>query len=90
MIFFPDRFRVGGVRFPTNSINLKAWEYGMIAYLMKISNSKYSFFSRLTKFRQFMFKRTHCILTSSDGPTKFHTVEVCMSGYIVQYSIMKM
>jgi len=53
VIFFPDRLGVGGVRFPTNSIPLddriiKAWEYGLVAYLMKIPDPMYLFFSRLS------------------------------------------
>jgi len=54
-VFFPDRSGVGGVRFPANSIPLddpimKAWEYGMVAYLMEIPDPGYPFFSFFTKF----------------------------------------
>jgi len=46
---FPNRVGVGGVRFPTNSIPpenpiMKAWEYQMIAYFLKIPNPKNPFF----------------------------------------------
>ena len=55
MIFFPDRFGVGDIRIPANSIPLadpimKACDYEMVAYLMEIPYLKYPFFSRLTKF----------------------------------------
>ena len=55
-IFFPDRSRAGDFRFPTNSISLddpimKAWEYEIVAYLMKMLDPKFSFCSRLTKFQ---------------------------------------
>ena len=55
MIYFPDKFRAGGVSFPVNSISshdpvIKAWEYWMIVYFMKIPDPQFSFFLRLTKF----------------------------------------
>jgi len=55
MIYFLDKSGVGGVSFPVNSISsndpvIKACEYGMIVYFMKIPDPKFSFFSRLTKF----------------------------------------
>ena len=49
---------------------MKVWKYRMVVYLMKILYLKYSFFSRLTKFQQFMFRRIHWILPSPDGPRK--------------------
>ena len=55
-MYFLDRSGVGGVSFSVNSISpddpiMKAWEYGMVVYLMEIPNPKYPFFSRLTKFQ---------------------------------------
>ena len=60
---------------PINSISpydsiMKAWKYGMLVYLMEISDPKYPFFSRLVKFQQCMFKKIHWILTYLDGSTK--------------------
>ena len=49
---------------------MKAWKYRMVAYLMEITDPKYSFFLRLTKFQQCMFKRIHEIHSSPDDPTK--------------------
>jgi len=54
-IFFADRSRVGGVRFLANSLPLedpimKTWEYGMVAYFLKIPNLEKPFFQSLTKF----------------------------------------
>ena len=75
-IFFPDKSRVGGVRFPTNLLPsedpvMKAWEYGMVAYFLEIPNPKNPFFQSLTKFQKCMFKRIHQIFISLDSPTKF-------------------
>ena len=75
MIFFPNWSGVRGVTFPANSITpndpiIKTWEYGMVAYLMKIPYLKYPCFSRVTKFQQYMVKRIHWIITSPNGPTK--------------------
>jgi len=74
-IYFPNWFRVGDVSLPTYSISLndpgvKARESGMVVYLMEISDPKFLFFSRRTRFQQCMFKRIHWIPTSSDGPIK--------------------
>ena len=61
--FFPHRSRVAGVRFLTNSIFLgypvmKEWKYGMIASLShEITDLTYQFFSSLTKFQKYIFKR---------------------------------
>ena len=73
--YFPDKSGVGGVSFPANSISpndplIKTWEYGMIVYLMEISDPQFPFFSTLTKFQQCMFNKIHWVLTSPDGPTK--------------------
>ena len=62
MIFFPHKSGVDIVSLLANSISsddpiMKAWEYGMVVYLMEIPDSKYPFFSRLAKFQQCMFKR---------------------------------
>jgi len=48
-IFFPDKPGVGGVSllanlFPPDGLIMKAYEYGMVVYLMKISDPKYPFF----------------------------------------------
>ena len=56
--------RVSGATFPANSIHLddhirKAWEYGMVAYHVEISDLKYPFFSSLTKFPRCTLKRIH-------------------------------
>jgi len=42
----------------------------MILYFSKVSDPNFSFFSTLIKFQQYMFKRFHWILKSSEGPTK--------------------
>jgi len=92
MIFFPDRSGVAGVRFPANSISsddpiMKAWKYRMVAYLMEISNLKFLFFSRLTKFQQCMFKRIHWIIISLDDPTQIPCIR---SLYVeVHYTVIE-
>jgi len=42
----------------------------MVVYVMEFLNSKFPFFSTLTKFQQCMFKTTHRILTSRNDLTK--------------------
>ena len=59
-IFFPDRSRVGGVRFFVNTLTpedplMKAWEYGMIAYFL--AKSRKTFFQSLTKSQKCMFRK---------------------------------
>ena len=76
MIFFPDKFRVCAVRLPANSIPpedpiMKAWEYGMITYFLKIPNPKKPILPLLRKFQKYIFKRIHQVFTSSESPTKF-------------------
>jgi len=80
MIFSPNRFGVSGIRFPAKSIPLndpimKAWEYEMIAYVLKIPNPKCPFFSHLIKFSKCMFKRIHSVFTSADIPIKLPTIK---------------
>ena len=72
-MYFPDRLRVDGVSFPTNTITpndpiMKVWEYEMVVCLMKVPDPKFPFFSRLNKFQQ--FKRIHWILISPGSSTK--------------------
>ena len=76
MIFFPHRFRVGGVRLSANSLPLedpvmKSWEYEMVAYFLEIPNPENPFFHCLTKFQKCIFKRIHQGFTSANSPTKF-------------------
>ena len=75
-IFFPDRFGVGGVRLPTNSLPLenpimKAWEYEMVAFFLEIPNPENPFFQSLTKFQKCTFKWIHQVFISPDSRTKF-------------------
>jgi len=42
----------------------------MIVYYMEILDSKFLFFSTLTKLQECMFKKIHWILIAPDGPTK--------------------
>ena len=42
----------------------------MVLYFIEMSDLKFLFFSKLTKFQQFIFKRIHWILTFPNGPTK--------------------
>jgi len=93
IIFFPNGYRVGGVKFPTNAISpddpsIIAWEYWIVAYLMKIPDPKFPLFSRLTKFQQCMFKTIQLILTSSNGPTKIPYIRsLCVEVHcaIIEY-----
>jgi len=55
-IYFANKFGVGGVSFLANSISpsgpiIKAWEYGMVLYVIEIPDPKFLFFSTLTKFQ---------------------------------------
>jgi len=75
MIYLPDRSGVGGASFPANSLSpndpvFEAWEYEMVFHFIEILDSKFPFFSIVTKFQQCVFRRIHWILTSPDGPTK--------------------
>ena len=42
----------------------------MVLYLSEVPDPHFSFFSTLTKFQQYMFKRFHWILKSPEDPTK--------------------
>ena len=74
-------------RFPTNSILLddpimKASEYRMVDHLIHDPGSDVAILLRATKLQKCTFKRINWILTSSDGLTKFDTIEVSISRYI--------
>ena len=63
-IYFPNKSGVGGISFPTNLLSpndpvFKSWEYGIILQFIEMPDPKFSFFSKLTKFQQCMFKRIH-------------------------------
>jgi len=54
-IYFSNKWGVGGVNFPINSVSpndpvIKVREYGMIVYFMEFPNPKHLIFSKLTKF----------------------------------------
>ena len=79
-IFFPNRSGIGGVRFPTNTLPLedpfmKAWEYGMVAYFLEISNPENPFFQSLTKLKKCMFKRMHQVFISQITLQNFLTTD---------------
>jgi len=90
---FLIRSRVGGVRFPTNSIPpeyhiMKAEKYGMIAYFLEIFNPKNSFFHCLTKFQKCMFMRIHLVFASPKSPIKFpynRSVDVEVYSAVIEY-----
>ena len=57
MVFFPNRSRIGGVRFPTNLTPLddpimKAWKYEKVAYFMEIPDQEHLLFSKLLNFKR--------------------------------------
>jgi len=62
-MFFCDSSGVGGIRFPANSLPpedlvMKAREYGVVTYFLKIPYLEF-FFRSLTKFQKCTFKRIH-------------------------------
>jgi len=92
-IFLPGRSGVGSVRFPVNLISLddpilNTWQCGIVAYFMEVPDPKLTFFSRLTKFQQFMFKRINWILTFLVGLIKIphiRTLYVEIHCAIIEY-----
>ena len=92
-IFFPDRSRVGGVRFSANTLPpedpiLKAWEYEIIAYFLEIPHLEKPFFQSLTRFQKCMFKRIHQVFISLDSPTKFpynRSIDVEVHCTVIEY-----
>ena len=76
---------------PIQSLNdsiIKAREYGMILYFIKIPDPKFSFCSKLTKFQQCMFRRIYWILTSLDILTKIpfsRCLNLEVHGALIEY-----
>jgi len=50
---------------------MKVWEYGMVAYFIKIPNAEKPFFQSLTKFQKCMFKRIHKVFISQIAMQNF-------------------
>ena len=48
----------------------KPGKYKMVLYFLEVSDPNFPFFSTLTKFQQYMFKRFRWILESPEGQTK--------------------